>query len=271
MEFNLKTVATLKHINVRKEGPKDAEALAFDLKFACIVSADVIDDLLCVDNEGQALAALWLDNEEGKPRFPLLSTLSFNRPVTDVQLETLGMHLPGCKVGKFTFEPLKEKRANLLLTLAVSQPPGNALPILADFLTQDIEIDLQTQQRDLLSDETALAYVTGNGRANPLEHIASNGIAHLANFGFRMELLDTEHQYAPIGGQGEDDDTLLPSARAFVINTRRASISAIQRHLKIGYNRAARMIEQLELDGTVTPMSSNGTREVITLPLAVGG
>lgn len=259
MEFNLKTVATLKHINVRKEGPKDAEALAFDLKFACIVSADVIDDLLCVDNEGQALAALWLDNEEGKPRFPLLSTLSFNRPVTDVQLETLGMHLPGCKVGKFTFEPLKEKRANLLLTLAVSQPPGNALPILADFLTQDIEIDLQTQQRDLLSDETALG------------HIVSKGIAHLANFGFRAEEPEPAQQYAPIGGQGEDDDTLLPSARAFVINTRRASISAIQRHLKIGYNRAARMIEQLELDGTVTPMSSNGTREVITLPLAVGG
>lgn len=259
MEFNLKTVATLKHINVRKEGPKDAEALAFDLKFACIVSADVIDDLLCVDNEGQALAALWLDNEEGKPRFPLLSTLSFNRPVTDVQLETLGMHLPGCKVGKFTFEPLKEKRANLLLTLAVSQPPGNALPILADFLTQDIEIDLQTQQRDLLSDEAALAKVI------------SKGITQLANFGFRTELPATEQQYAPIGGQGEDDDTLLPSARAFVINTRRASISAIQRHLKIGYNRAARMIEQLELDGTVTPMSSNGTREVITLPLAVGG
>lgn len=257
MEFNLKTVATLKHINVRKEGPKDAEALAFDLKFACTVSADVIDDLLCVDNEGQALAALWLDNDEGKPRFPLLSTISFTRRVTDVTLETLGMHLPGCKVGKFTFEPLKEKRATLLLTLAVSQPPGNALPILADFLTQDIEIELQTQQPDLLGDETALAKVI------------SQGITQLANFSFRMELPDAQ-EYAPIGGQGDDDDTLLPSARAFVINTRRASISAIQRHLKIGYNRAARMIEQLELEGTVTPISSNGAREVTTLPLLAG-
>ena len=251
MEFNLKTVATLKHINVRKEGPKDAEALAFDLKFACIVSADVIDDLLCIGNEGQALPAFWIDNDEGKPRFPLLSTISFSRRVTDVTLETLGMHLPGCKVGKFTFEPLTEKRATLLLTLAVSQPPGNALPILADFLTQDIEIDLQTQQRDLLSNETALG------------HIVSKGIAHLADFGFRIELPDTEPQYTPIGGQGADDDTLLPNAR-------RASISAIQRHLKIGYNRAARMIEQLELEGTVTPMSSNGSREVITRPMAVG-
>ena len=174
MEFNLKAVATLKHINVRKEGPKDAEALAFDLKFACTVSADVIDDLLCVDNEGQALDAFWISNEEAKPRFPLLSTISFTRRVTDVTLETLGMHLPGCKVGKFTFEPLEGKRATLLLTLAVSQPPGNALPILADFLTQDIEIDLQTQQRDLLNDETALA-----------KDICKR-LTQLDNFGFRI-------------------------------------------------------------------------------------
>lgn len=43
----------------------------------------------------------------------------------------------------------------------------------------------------------------------------------------------------------------------------RASISAIQRKLTIGYNRAAWMMEQVELDGHVTPMNSNGHREVI--------
>ncbi|MNP33987.1 DNA translocase FtsK [compost metagenome] len=49
----------------------------------------------------------------------------------------------------------------------------------------------------------------------------------------------------------------------FVLESRRASISAVQRKLKIGYNRAARMIEAMEMAGVVTPMNSNGSREVI--------
>lgn len=49
----------------------------------------------------------------------------------------------------------------------------------------------------------------------------------------------------------------------FVTESRRASISAVQRKLKIGYNRAARMIEAMEMAGVVTPMNTNGSREVI--------
>lgn len=48
-----------------------------------------------------------------------------------------------------------------------------------------------------------------------------------------------------------------------VIKTRRPSISLVQRHLRIGYNRAARLIEQMERAGLVSPMGSNGNREVI--------
>ncbi|HBD35206.1 MAG TPA: hypothetical protein DC084_16645, partial [Cupriavidus sp.] len=44
---------------------------------------------------------------------------------------------------------------------------------------------------------------------------------------------------------------------------RRASISAVQRQLRIGYNRAARLIEQMEAAGLVSPMGRNGTREVL--------
>ena len=58
-------------------------------------------------------------------------------------------------------------------------------------------------------------------------------------------------------------DPLYQEALVFVRDTRRASTSAIQRHLKIGYNRATRMIEQMEADGVVTPIDSNGGREVI--------
>jgi S-DNA-T family DNA segregation ATPase FtsK/SpoIIIE len=48
-----------------------------------------------------------------------------------------------------------------------------------------------------------------------------------------------------------------------VIETRRASISGIQRRLKVGYNRAARMVETMEQVGIVGSLQSNGTREVL--------
>ena len=68
------------------------------------------------------------------------------------------------------------------------------------------------------------------------------------------------------GGEGGDDsesDALYDEAVNFVLESRRASISAVQRKLKIGYNRAARMIEAMEMAGVVTPMNTNGSREVI--------
>lgn len=68
------------------------------------------------------------------------------------------------------------------------------------------------------------------------------------------------------GGGGDDDaetDALYDEAVQFVLESRRASISAVQRKLKIGYNRAARMIEAMEMAGVVTAMNTNGSREVI--------
>ncbi|MCB1658195.1 MAG: hypothetical protein KDI39_08215, partial [Pseudomonadales bacterium] len=50
---------------------------------------------------------------------------------------------------------------------------------------------------------------------------------------------------------------------AFVLETRRASISFVQRKFKIGYNRAARLIEAMEMAGLVSAMQGNGTREVL--------
>ena len=65
------------------------------------------------------------------------------------------------------------------------------------------------------------------------------------------------------GGEGSEEDPLYDEAVRFVTESRRASISAVQRKLKIGYNRAARMIEAMEMAGVVTSMNTNGSREVI--------
>jgi S-DNA-T family DNA segregation ATPase FtsK/SpoIIIE len=72
-------------------------------------------------------------------------------------------------------------------------------------------------------------------------------------------------------GEGIDDtgapdveaDPLYDQAVAVVLKTRRPSISLVQRHLRIGYNRAARLIEQMERAGMVSAMQSNGNREVL--------
>lgn len=68
------------------------------------------------------------------------------------------------------------------------------------------------------------------------------------------------------GGEGSEEDPLYDEAVRFVTESRRASISAVQRKLKIGYNRAARMIEAMEMAGVVTSMNTNGSREVIAPP-----
>ncbi|SAL43260.1 DNA translocase FtsK [Caballeronia humi] len=58
-------------------------------------------------------------------------------------------------------------------------------------------------------------------------------------------------------------DPLYDEAVSFVLRTRRASISSVQRQLRIGYNRAARLVEQMETAGLVSPMGNNGNREVL--------
>ncbi|WP_303646234.1 DNA translocase FtsK [Acidithiobacillus thiooxidans] len=64
------------------------------------------------------------------------------------------------------------------------------------------------------------------------------------------------------GGGGEDADPLYDQAVAIVTTSRKASISYVQRQLKVGYNRAARMIEEMERVGVVGPLQSNGSREI---------
>ncbi|HBJ27795.1 FtsK/SpoIIIE domain-containing protein, partial [Cobetia sp.] len=72
---------------------------------------------------------------------------------------------------------------------------------------------------------------------------------------------------AGLEAEGEDSDAeqdaLYDEAVAYVVESRRASISAVQRRFKIGYNRAARLVEAMEMAGVVSAMGTNGSREVI--------
>lgn len=64
----------------------------------------------------------------------------------------------------------------------------------------------------------------------------------------------------------EDLDPLFDQVVAFVVDKRRASISSVQRQFRIGYNRAARIVEQMEMQGIVSAPSHNGNREVLAPP-----
>jgi S-DNA-T family DNA segregation ATPase FtsK/SpoIIIE len=75
--------------------------------------------------------------------------------------------------------------------------------------------------------------------------------------------LEAEAGAAGAGAGGGEADPLYDQAVEIVLKNRRASISLVQRHLRIGYNRAARLLEDMEKAGLVSPMQGNGNREII--------
>ena len=95
------------------------------------------------------------------------------------------------------------------------------------------------------------------GTPEYIEEILSGGVSADALTGLEAE-----------GGDSDDaeQDALYDEAIQFVTETRKASISAVQRRFKIGYNRAARLVEAMEGAGVVTSMGSNGAREVLAPP-----
>jgi S-DNA-T family DNA segregation ATPase FtsK/SpoIIIE len=120
-------------------------------------------------------------------------------------------------------------------------PPGTGFPVrVHGSLVSDQEVHRVTEQLRLSGEPEYLDSV--------LEMTAGNG--------FSGGELDA--------GSGEEDP-LYDQALAFITETRRASISSVQRQLRVGYNRAARMIEAMEAGGVVGPLE-NGKREVLALP-----
>lgn len=99
-------------------------------------------------------------------------------------------------------------------------------------------------------------------------HAVVNHLKELGEPNYIEGILDnaTEGSAAEAGGYsdgGGEKDELYDEAVAIVLKTRRASISSVQRQLRIGYNRAARLIEDMEQAGLVSEMQTNGSREVL--------
>jgi S-DNA-T family DNA segregation ATPase FtsK/SpoIIIE len=99
-----------------------------------------------------------------------------------------------------------------------------------------------------------VSYLKSQGEPNYVEGILEGGT--LEGEGGDGEAMGSA------GASGESD-AMYDQAVAIVLQHRRASISLVQRHLRIGYNRAARLLEQMEKSGLVSAMSTNGNRDII--------
>ena len=110
------------------------------------------------------------------------------------------------------------------------------------------------------------AFVSDQEVHRVVEHLKMNGEPHFVD-----GVLDSFEEGSKENDENsrlslKDDDEFDPlykDAVAVVMKSRRASISLVQRHLRIGYNRAARLIEKMENSGLVSAMQSNGNREIL--------
>jgi S-DNA-T family DNA segregation ATPase FtsK/SpoIIIE len=113
------------------------------------------------------------------------------------------------------------------------------------------------------------AFVDDQEVVRVVEYLRQTGEPDYAE-GVLDEPIEGGAGFAAAGGDGNrgggETDPLYDQAVRLVTESRRASISAVQRRLKIGYNRAARMIEEMEAAGVVGPLQANGNREVLAPP-----
>ncbi|WP_283150396.1 DNA translocase FtsK [Silvimonas soli] len=114
------------------------------------------------------------------------------------------------------------------------------------------------------------AFVADDEVHRVVEYLKTTGepdyVEAILNGGFDAEAAASGAGGAWAEAGGEETDPLYDEAVSFVLKSRRASISSVQRQLRIGYNRAARLIEQMEGAGLVSPMETNGNRTVLAPP-----
>ena len=179
--------------------------------------------------------------------------LATQRPSVDVITGLIKANIPtriafqvSSKIDSRTI--LDQMGAEALLGMGdmLYMPPGTGLPVrVHGAFVSDEEV------------HRVVKHLKANGEANYIEGILEGGT------------LEGEGgaDGAPAGEAGGEADPMYDQAVQVVLKNRRASISLVQRHLRIGYNRAARLLEQMENSGVVSQMQSNGNRDIL-VPVA---
>jgi len=161
----------------------------------------------------------------GAVRNKIMGPITYGHELESYRLDMVGSTFTGVRVKKFSLEP--KDGFKVWITFSVSfKPSGDEVARVAEFLQDEIDLSL-------MSGDSELDFGSGNAHASQYNH------------------------------EPGDEDELFDAARELVIAHRRASISLIQRHLRIGYNRAARLMEALEEHQVVSSADAEGNRQVI--------
>jgi S-DNA-T family DNA segregation ATPase FtsK/SpoIIIE len=175
--------------------------------------------------------------------------LATQRPSVDVITGLIKANIPtriafqvSSKIDSRTI--LDQMGAEALLGMGdmLYMPPGTGLPVrVHGAFVSDDEV------------HRVVKHLQSTGAPNYIEGILEGGVAEEGG----------SADGAAAGEGGGESDAMYDQAVQVVLKNRRASISLVQRHLRIGYNRAARLLEQMENSGVVSPMQSNGNRDIL--------
>jgi len=226
--------------------PDDPEPL-MEMPLIVVVIDELADLMMVVGKKVEELIARLAQKARASGIHLVLAT---QRPSVDVITGLIKANVPtrisfqvSSKIDSRTI--LDQMGAEALLGQGdmLYMPPGTGYPVrIHGAFVSDQEV------------HKVVNYLKAQGEPNYIEGILSN------------ESEEGGTDFADSGSSssgGSEVDPLYDEAVGIVLKTRRASISGVQRQLRIGYNRAARLIEDMERAGLVSAMQSNGNREVL--------
>ena len=223
--------------------PENPEALE-ELPFIVVFIDELADLMMVVGKKVEELIARLAQKARASGIHLVLAT---QRPSVDVITGLIKANVPtrvafqvSSKIDSRTI--LDQMGAEALLGQGdmLYLPPGTGYP--------------QRVHGAFVSDQEVhrvIEYLKSQGEANYIDGVL-NSLDEQGDGGGELD-----------GGANAEADPLYDQAVEIVLKTRRPSISLVQRHLRIGYNRAARLIEAMEKAGLVSTMQSNGNREVL--------
>ncbi|WDD93296.1 DNA translocase FtsK 4TM domain-containing protein [Burkholderia sp. FERM BP-3421] len=225
--------------------PDDPEPLG-KLPYIVVVIDELADLMMVVGKKVEELIARIAQKARAAGIHLILAT---QRPSVDVITGLIKANVPtriafqvSSKIDSRTI--LDQMGAESLLGMGdmLYLPPGTGLPVrVHGAFVSDDEVHRVVEK------------LKEHGEPNYIDGLLEGGVADG----------DEGSGGAGTGEGGDESDPLYDQAVEIVIKNRRASISLVQRHLRIGYNRAARLLEQMEQSGLVSAMSSGGNREIL--------
>ena len=223
--------------------PEDPEPLE-RLPHIVVVIDELADLMMVVGKKIEELIARLAQKARAAGIHLILAT---QRPSVDVITGLIKANIPtriafqvSSKIDSRTI--LDQMGAEALLGMGdmLYMPSGTGLPIrVHGAFVSDDEV------------HRVVEYLKTQGEPNYIEGVLEGGVADGEEGGFGE------------GGDGGEKDPMYDQAVEIVLKNRKASISLVQRHLKIGYNRAARLVEDMEKAGLVSSMSGSGQREIL--------